>query len=243
MNKVIVISGASSGLGVCLAKKFIGTGDIVFGASKTKKNWVAAKKIIRKTNRFSLFSLDLSKEQNVNRFLSTVFKKAGKIDVLINCTGYAGSLSRVENLRLSEFQKYISYNLFTAFLMCKHVIPIFRKQNGGIIVNISSMAGKRAVPQLAAYSASKFGVLALSQSIAKENLDSNFKCITICPGGINTRMRARLFGKKDAIKQQSADFVAEIICQAIDGTLKIDNGGDIIIRHNRVVSINPLPPT
>ena len=126
--------------------------------------------------------------------------------------------------------------------MCKRAIPIFRKQNDGMIINISSMAGKRAVPRLVAYSASKFGILAISQSIAKENLDTNLKCITICPAGINTRMRERLFGKQDAIQQQSADFVADIICQTVNGTIKVDNGGDIIIRHGKVAAINPLPP-
>ena len=82
-----------------------------------------------------------------------------------------------------------------------------------MIINIASMAGKRAVPNLFTYSASKFGLLALSQCISKENVDTELKCVTVCPGGMNTKMRASLFGRKDAEEQQSPDFVAGLVYQ------------------------------
>jgi len=103
------------------------------------------------------------------------------------------------------------------------------------------MAGVRAVPLLTAYSASKFGVLALTQAIAKENEESNFKCITVSPGGMNTQMRSKLFGKKDASKQQPTDFVARKVIKIIEGEIPMKNGENIIIRHSRVTAIQPLP--
>ncbi len=240
-HRIVVISGAATGLGLSLSKLFLAAGDTVYGVTLTKKHWPSAKKSLSAFSRFFLFQADLTKEFEVKRFLQSVKKRLGRIDALINNAGYTNKISRIEKETLKEFQKNLSSNLLSAFLMCKYAIPIFKKQQSGWIINISSMAGKRAVPLLGAYSASKFGVLALSQSIAKENLSAGFRCITVCPGGINTRMRVKLFGAEDAKRQQSPDFVAEKILEILDGTIKVESGGDILIRHSKITAINPPP--
>jgi NAD(P)-dependent dehydrogenase (short-subunit alcohol dehydrogenase family) len=106
------------------------------------------------------------------------------------------------------------------------------------IINISSNAGKRAVPSIAAYSAAKFAVVALNQAMAKENLDNGLKCVCVCPGGTNTPMREKIF--QDAAKQQSADFVAETIEEIISGKIETETGCDVIIRHGEV-TVNATP--
>ena len=103
------------------------------------------------------------------------------------------------------------------------------------------MAGKRAVPKLFSYSASKFGILALSQAVAKENKEYGIKCFTVCPGGINTSMRESLFGKEDAQRQQSPGFVADVICKTITEEICVESGGDIIVRHGEITAINACP--
>jgi NAD(P)-dependent dehydrogenase (short-subunit alcohol dehydrogenase family) len=103
------------------------------------------------------------------------------------------------------------------------------------------MAGKRAVPRLFAYSAARSGILALSQCVAKENADAGLKCITVCPGGMNTRMRADLFGREDAEKQQSPDFVADVIFKVIQDEIQVESGGDIVIRHGKITTVEPCP--
>ncbi len=240
MSKVIVITGASSGLGLSLSKKFVASGAMVLGLSKTKKHWKAAHNTIGRQDHFQLFQIDLTKEPEVRKFFSGLIKKFGTLDLVINNAGYGGKLVAIDQLPLSEFQNHIDSNLYSAFFVCKHSIPIFRKQKNGYIINISSMAGKRAVPKLAAYSASKFGVVALSQCVAKENAEFNLKCITVCPGGMNTEMRATLFGQTDAEAQQSPDFVADVIYQIYERKIEIDSGGDVIIRHGKI-TINSVP--
>lgn len=240
-NQIVVISGVSSGLGLALSKKFLEQGAFVFGVSRTKHHWKTALTAVNHSDRFFLKAIDLTKESAVKRLIRSVKKKVCQIDLLINCAGYGGQIARVEQLSLSEFQKHLSHNLLSSFLMCKHTIPIMRKRKNGFIINISSMAGKRAVPRLAAYSAAKFGILALSQCVAKENSDVNLKCITVCPGGMNTRMRAELFGRKDAEQQQSASFVSDIIMQIVSGKIEVESGGDIVIRHGKITAINPAP--
>ncbi len=241
MNKIVIVTGASSGLGLSLAKKFVEAKNIVIGISKTKKNWPNAVKTINDKERFSLFQCDLTSEPKVKTLIGKLKKKYKHIEVLVNNAGYAKGLVSVEKTVLAEFQKNIENNLQTAFLVSKYVIPIMRKQKEGVILNIASMAAKRAVPNLFSYSASKFGMAALSQCIAKENADANIKCVTICPGGVNTKMRASLFGKADAQKQQSPDFVAGLVYQVSADKIDVESGGDIVIRHNEITEINPCP--
>ena len=240
MNEIVVITGVNSGLGRSLAERFLAKGAYVWGVSKTRRDWAALKEAKHGTH-LSLVQADVTSEATVRLLITQILRNAKKIDILINSAGYSNRPVRFEKLSAGEFQKNLSVNLLATFLMCKHVIPTLRKQHHGLIINISSMAGKRAVPGLAAYSASKFGVLALSQTIAKENENGNFKCITVCPGGMNTAMRAKLFGRSDAHRQQSTAFVADVIMDVIRGKVQVESGGDIVIRHGKITAINPLP--
>jgi len=125
--------------------------------------------------------------------------------------------------------------------MSKHLLPLLRKQKGSQVANIASMAGKRAVPKLFGYSASKFGMVALTQCLAKENEDCELYAVTICPGGMNTEMRAQLFGKEDAARQQSTETVAAMILDVLEGKIKVESGGDIVIRYGEITAVNPCP--
>lgn len=240
MKKVVVVTGASSGLGLSLAKKFAASGHLVYGISRTQTKWENAVNAVGYPDSFKLLQADLTKEQQVKKSIESILKQAGQIDLIINNAGYGGTLSKTEDLSLKEFQNHIESNLYSVFLMCKYSIPILRKQKHALIINISSMAGKRAVPRLSAYSASKFGVVALSQSVAKENTDTNLRCITVCPGGMNTEMRSSLFGKEDADRQQTPDFVADVIYKIVTDEIRVDSGGDVVIRHSQV-TVNPVP--
>lgn len=241
MSRVAVITGASRGLGLSLAKRFLEKGDRVFAVSKTSRHWKSALSQLPKSNELSFHKVDLSSESQVKRFAKEVQKKAGRVDILINNAGYGGKLLRTEEIPKKEYDEVMQGNLLSAFLMSKHFIPLFRKQNGGVLINIASMAGVRAVPRLFSYSASKFGMLALSQCVAKENSDAGLKCYTVSPGGMNTTMRSDLFGLEDAGKQQSTDFVADVIFQTIEGKVEVESGGNIVIRHGKITDIQPCP--
>lgn len=238
MPRTVVITGASRGLGLALVREFAEHDDKVFALSRTPRYWKSAKtKLGKLAAGVTFLRCDLTREAQVRK-LSKTFKR---VDILINNAGAGGDLKRVEDLALADYESIMQSNLTSAFLVCKHFVPIMRKQGSGVIVNVSSMAGQRAVPRLFAYSASKFGMLALSQCVAKENADKNLVCFTACPGGMNTEMRVSLFGKEDAAKQQSPEFVAAVIRQCIDREIEVESGGDIVIRHGKVTAVHPCP--
>ena len=231
---VAVITGASRGLGLALAKRFLSEGWRVFGVSRRGSSSFTAEN-------FSLHKADLTSEVQVKNFIRRLRAKTKHVELLINNAGYGGKLSRVEETPAAEYKKTLDGNLLSCFLMCKHFVPLFRKQERGVIMNISSMAGQCAVPRLAVYSASKFAVVALSQAVAKENGDMNLKCITVCPGGMNTEMRADLFGRENASQQQSPEFVAGTIFDVYQNKIEVESGGDIVIRHGKITAIHPSP--
>ncbi len=241
MSRVVVITGASRGLGLSLAQRFIAEGDRVFGISQSTRFWKKAQQSVSNNPNFHLSKLDLTSEDSIQKFVRGLLKKTGYVDILINNAGYGGGLAKIEDTSRKEHQKIMDSNLLSAFLMSKHLIPVFRRQDDGVIVNVSSMAGQRGVPKLFSYSAAKFGLLALSQCIAKENLDKKLKCFTVCPGGMNTEMRSAIFGKEDAARQQSPDFVAGIVMDVLKNNIQVEPGGDIVIRHGKITAIHPCP--
>ena len=240
-NKVILITGAGAGLGLSLSEKLSARGYTLHGITQTRRHWPEVKRRLKGAPNFYLHQADVTSEAAVRRVVAAIARKEKKIDVLINNAGYAGKLKRLEKESLQELEKNLSSNLVSVFLMSKYTLPHLLKQDDSWLINISSMAGKRSVPQLALYSASKFGVLALSQAIAKENPDSGLHAITVCPGGMNTAMRAKIFGWEDARKQQSPDFVAERIVDILENRIEVPQGGDIVMRYGQITSINPPP--
>jgi len=241
MSRSVVISGASRGLGLSLAKKFLEREYFVHGISKTDNYWDSAREECQASGNLKLYKVDLTSEEDVRNFSKEIQNENSQIEILINNAGYAGDLAKIEDLELQDLEKHFTENLTSAFLLSKVFIPIFKKRKSGLIINIASMAGKRAVPSLFAYSASKFGVVALSQCLAKEYQENGIKSFSVCPGGMNTKMRADLFGKEDAERQQSPDLVADYIFQAIDGKIPVDSGGDIVVRHGEVAAVNSVP--
>ena len=223
-NKKIVLTGASSGIGYALLKYFINEGAIVFGSSRNKRE--LTKEDEQKCN-FEL--LDLSNEDNVKEYVNTIIKKEDEIDILINSAGVAHNLALVEEIDSTMLDSVVRDNLMPTFNMTKYIIPVMKKNNSGTIINISSRAGRRAVPKLSAYTAAKFAVRGLTESVAKEVQDTNIKCISISPAGVNTGMRAMVFGEEDSSNQQTTERISKIISSILLGELQVTNGSDVVI--------------
>ena len=223
-NKIVVLTGASSGIGYSLLNYFVKEGARVYGSSRNERELTTESK--QECN-FEL--LDLADELNVERYVKTILQKENRIDILINNAGVAHNLALVEEIDSEMLNSVVRDNLLPTFNMMKYTIPIMKKNNSGTIINISSRAGRRAVPKLSAYTAAKFAVRGLTESVAKEVQDTGIKCISISPAGVNTGMRAMVFGQEDAENQQDTSRINEVISRILSGSLEVSNGSDIVI--------------
>ena len=223
-NKIVVLTGASSGIGYSLLNYFIKEGARVYGSSRNERELTTESK--QECN-FEL--LDLADELNVEKYVKTILQKENRIDILINNAGVAHNLALVEEIDSKMLNSVVRDNLLPTFNMMKYTIPIMKKNNSGTIINISSRAGRRAVPRLSAYTAAKFAVRGLTESVAKEVQDTGIKCISISPAGVNTGMRAMVFGQEDAENQQDTSRINEVISKILSGSLDVSNGSDIVI--------------
>ena len=223
-NKRIILTGSSSGIGHALLQYFIQEGAIVYASSRNERELTTKDK--QECN-FEL--LDLADELNVEKYVRTILQKENRIDILINNAGVAHNLALVEEINSEMLNSVVRDNLLPTFNMMKYTIPIMKKNNSGTIINISSRAGRRAVPRLSAYTAAKFAVRGLTESVAKEVQDTGIKCISISPAGVNTGMRAMVFGQEDAENQQDTSRINEVISRILSGSLDVSNGSDIVI--------------
>jgi NAD(P)-dependent dehydrogenase (short-subunit alcohol dehydrogenase family) len=130
---------------------------------------------------------DVSKHSEVKTLVDVSVKRFGKIDVLVNNAGIVYFKSIMDTTE-EEWDKTIDTNLKGVFLFTKEVLPYMIENKSGVIINVSSGAGKYGFPNLSAYCASKFGVIGLTESVAKEVTDYNVKIMAICPGRVDTKM-------------------------------------------------------
>ena len=130
---------------------------------------------------------DVCKHSEVKTLVDVSVKRFGRIDVLVNNAGIVYFESIMDTTE-EEWDKTIDTNLKGVFLFTKEVLPYMIENKSGVIINVSSGAGKYGFPNLSAYCASKFGVIGLTESVAKEVTDYNVKIMAICPGGVETKM-------------------------------------------------------
>ncbi|QKJ22788.1 SDR family oxidoreductase [Poseidonibacter lekithochrous] len=187
-QKVVLITGASSGMGEQTALLLAKKGFIVYSGTRNTKN-------INTNNLQNLIplKLDITNPSNIKEAINTIIKNHKKIDILINNAGY-GLVSTVEDLDEKEMFDQYNINVFGLLRVCKETIPFMRVQNSGIIINISSFLGKIGLPLLTLYNSSKYAVEGITDSLRYELSDFNIRVHSIMPGFFNTD-----FAKKNLV--------------------------------------------
>ena len=131
------------------------------------------------------FVCDVRNHDQVRSLLENANNTFGGIDILVNNAGI-GIFNSVENMSVEDFRATLETNLFGVFYCCHEAIPLMKKRGGGYIINISSLAGTNAHPQMAAYNASKFGLNGFSEALMQEVRHDGIKVSYIMPGSVNT---------------------------------------------------------
>ena len=199
-NKVAIVTGSATGIGYETAVHLAKNG---FHTYATMRNLQKANGIteMAKTENLplSLIQLNVTDDISVTKAIDTVINESGRIDVLVNNAGY-GLVGSVEDMSIQEMKAQYETNVFGVFRVTKAVLPHMRKQHGGSIVNISSIAGRIALPLYSAYVSTKFAVEGLSESMAYELEPFGIKVAIIEPGAIKTNFR-----REQAAKGSSED--------------------------------------
>ncbi|WP_315394539.1 oxidoreductase [Hoylesella nanceiensis] len=179
-SKVILLTGASSGIGFQTAEYLAKQGHKVYGAARRVEQIEALKPL-----GVVPLMLDLTQEASIAEAVAHVIDLEKRIDVLVNNAGY-GLLGAVEDVELSEVRKQFEVNVFGLASITKAVLPYMRAQKQGTIINISSIAGRISMPFWAWYTATKHSIEAFSDALRMEVASKGIHVVVIEPGGIKT---------------------------------------------------------
>jgi short-subunit dehydrogenase len=184
-GKVVVVTGASMGIGEAIAKRFAAEGASVVLLSRDTARAEAARARIGFLERTVALSCDVRHSEEIDRVLALTLHHFKRIDVWVNNAGH-GLLDSVEQLQMAACRELFETNLFGALSAMQAVIPVMRQQGGGAIINISSVAGHIPLPFHAAYSASKFALNAIGKGAGIELKKDGIHVLTVCPGYVRT---------------------------------------------------------
>jgi len=177
MNKVILITGASSGIGFEIASYLSKKGFTVYGGSRSAPQNVD----------FHSIKMDVTDEQNVRSVIEKIIQKEGRIDILINNAG-VGSIGAIEKTPVSDIKKSFELNLFGVIRVCQAVLPYMRKQMYGKIINMSTLGSMIGLPFRAFYSSSKGAMDLVTETLRLEVAHFGIQACTIHPGEVKTNI-------------------------------------------------------
>ena len=183
-QQVVLVTGASSGIGRETAILMAKTGHVVYGAARRLDK-------LQSLSRYGVIPLvlDVTKDYSCQNALQQILNQHGTLDILINNAGVS-SMNRIENLTEKEWDFNFNVNIKGMFFVTQAVLPELKKTKG-TIVNTASMASIKAAPLLAHYTASKFAVLGFTKTCALEFAEYGINVNCVCPGYVKTSMQER----------------------------------------------------
>jgi len=186
MEKVALVTGSSSGIGLETVLALARDGYETFASIRDIKKSAELEYAAKKENlKIKIIELDVDKEESIVTAIKKISSEHGRLDVLVNNAGY-GQFGCTEDITLNDFRKQFETNFFSIVRIIQEISPIMRKQKSGIIVNISSIAGKIGLPGSSAYISSKFALEGFSECLRYELGQFGIKTTLIEPGVIKT---------------------------------------------------------
>ena len=206
-GRVVLITGASSGIGRCCAELLAARGCKVYGASRRPVAIAGVEPL----------AMDVTDDGSVLRAVAAVMDREGRVDVLVNNAGIAIA-GALEDCCIADAKEQFDVNLFGALRVCRAVLPAMRRQRSGYIINIGSIGGLIAIPFQGLYSASKFALEGLSESLRLEVRDFGIQVVLIEPGDHRTALTCnRRFVESDVYRERFDCAVARMACDEQGG--------------------------
>lgn len=216
-KQVVLLTGASSGIGKSAARYFLEAGYTVWAsARRTERMADLAEEGARS------ISMDMTDEQSMKDGVQTIMEEHGRIDILVNNAGY-GSFGSLEETPLSEARRQYEVNIFGLAALTQLVLPAMRKQGSGRIINISSIGGRFGEPHGGWYHSSKYALEGLSDSLRMELADFGIDVVLIEPGAIKSEWNA--IARKNLEETSGSGPYREQVLRHIRSMEKIDGAG------------------
>jgi len=215
-----MITGAARGLGEAIARRFHADG---WRLALCDLNGEAVAKVAAgfdpSLRRAMSLKVDVTSESEVQAAVDAAVAKLGTIDVLVNCAGIIKHLP-IEKMSLEDFESVVRVNLTGTFLMCRAVVPVMKRQGKGKIVNMASLAGRTGRPGVGVnYAASKAGVIALTQTLAREAGPAGVWVNCLAPGPVLTELTKQVgpevFAKWNVGRAVNKDGLPEDVAEAV----------------------------
>src|SRR6202521_387070 len=184
-GKIVVVTGASMGIGEAITKCFADQGATLVMLSRDAGRVEAARGRVGPTERTLAMACDVRHREDIDRAIGLTLHHFQRIDVWVNNAGH-GLLDSVAEMNMAACREMFETNFFGAVAAMQAVIPVMRQQGGGTIINISSVAGHIPVPFHAAYSATKFAMNAIGKGAGVELKKDGIHVLTVCPGYVRT---------------------------------------------------------
>ncbi len=201
-NLIILVTGATSGIGKATAGLLASKGFTVYGTGR-KASGETVDGVV-------MLPLDVTNDESARNCVEEIIRREGRIDVLVNNAGY-GIAGSIENTSVDEMRQQLETNLFGVHRMTKLVLPYMREQKSGRIVNISSVAGFISIPFQAFYSVSKYGVEAYSRALRCEVAEFGIKVSMVQPGDTKTGFT----GERKTVKDGMTGVYGEKLQQSV----------------------------
>lgn len=202
-NKVAIITGASSGIGLATAKLFAREGAALILCARREPQLHAAVKEIRDVGgRAHAVPGDVANEATAKMLVEQAVDRFGGLDIAFNNAGMLGPMNATSDVTLSEWNRAVETNLTSAFLAAKYQLPAMMRRGGGSLMFTSTVVGyTTAFAGVAAYAATKSGVLGLVKALAVEYGASGIRVNALVPGGTDTPMAREMNGTEEALNQ------------------------------------------
>ncbi len=213
-GQVAVVTGSGRGIGVAIARKLASMGALVVVCGRKQRTLGSTSAAIAATGGKSMVvECDVTDLHSVESLATEVERQHKRVDILVNNAGVGGFGGPLHQMPPESWEQGLNTNLRGVFYTIRAFAPIMIKARTGHIINISSLAGKNALPNGAAYAASKWGLNGLTYSVAEELRGHNIRVSVICPGSVNTELSPHT--GKDQSRMLQPDDVAHAVAMLV----------------------------
>jgi len=213
-GQVSVVTGAGRGIGAAIARKLaaLGATAVLLGRTKSTLD-ETARAIVDAGGKTEVIPCDVTVLHQLEYAAARVDSTFGRLDILVNNAGIGGFTEPLHNLPPEEWDRILNTNLRSVYYAIRTFVPLMIRAYSGHIINISSLSGKNALPNGAAYAASKWGLNGLTYSVAEELRTHNVRASVICPGSVDTEFSPH--AGKDPRKMLQPEDVAHSVAMLV----------------------------